>query len=82
MEPLNAQHPEKVALLSKKLSDWLNEMNVLYPVADPAYDPVKEAAYKKQQQTARKQQLEMQRKRMLAPDFQPNADWWGSTTID
>ena len=62
----------------EKLSVWLTEMNVQYPVADPAYDPVKEAAYKKQEQTVRKQQLENQRKQMLSPDYQPNKDWWGS----
>jgi len=78
MEPLNAQYPEKVDYLWKKLSVWLTEMNVQYPVADPAYDPVKEAAYKQQQQTVRKQQLENQRKQMLSPDYQPNKDWWGS----
>ena len=82
MEPLNAQYPEKAELLGKKLSDWLTGTNVLYPVADPAYDPVKEAVYKKQQQTVRKQQLETQRKQMLSPDYQPNIDWWGSATID
>jgi arylsulfatase A-like enzyme len=82
MEPLNAQYPEKVDLLSKKLSAWLTKVNALFPVADSDYDPVKEAAYKKQQQTVRKQQLEIVRKRMLAPDYQPNADWWGSATID
>ena len=27
-------------------------------------------------------QLENQRKRMLAPDYKPNADWWGSVTKD
>jgi len=78
-EPLNAQYPEKVDFLSKKLSVWLTEVNAVYPLADPDYDPVKEAAYKKQQQTVRKQQLEAQRKRMLSPDYKPNADWWGST---
>ena len=82
MEPLNAQYPEKVDLLCKKLSVWLTEANALYPVADPVYDPIKEAAFKRQQHTVRKQQLENQRKQMLSPDYKPNADWWGSATID
>jgi len=80
-EPLNTQFPEKVDWLSKKLSVWLTETNALFPLPDPEYDPIKEAAYKKQQQTVRKQQLEAQRKQMLAPDYRPNADWWGSATI-
>ena len=77
-EPLNIQYPEKTDFLSKKLAVWLTEVHALYPVADPEYDPLKEATYKRQQQTTRKQQLETQRKQMLAPDYQPNADWWGS----
>lgn len=81
-EPLNTKYPGKADSLSKKLSDWLTGVNALYPVNDPAYDPVKEAAYKKQQQTERKQQLENQRKKMLSSGYQPNPDWWGSTTND
>ena len=80
-ESLNIQYPEKTAFLSNKLADWLTEVHALFPVADPNYDPLKESAYKRQQQTVRKQQLETQRKQMLAPDYQPNADWWGSAVI-
>ena len=82
MEPLNAQFPERVDFLSKKLTDWLTEVHVQYPVADPDYDPIKEAAYKKQQQIVLKQRLENQRKQMFKPDYKPNDDWWGSATID
>ena len=82
MEPLNVQYPEKADFLYKKLFVWLTEVNALYPVADPAYDPVKEAAYKREQQTEGKQYLETQRKQMFEPDFKPNVDWWGSATID
>ena len=76
--PLNIQYPEKTDFLCKKLFVWLTEVHALYPASDPDYDPQKEATYKRQQQTDRKQQLETQRKQMLAPDYRPNADWWGS----
>jgi len=82
MEPLNAQYPEKTEYLSKKLAVWLTDVGALLPVPDPQYDPVEEAAYKLQQQTVTRERLEKQRKEMLDNQYRPNADWWGSTTID
>lgn len=81
-EPLNAQYPEKVSFLSKKLSVWLTEVGARMPQADPEYDPQKEAAYKLKQQTETLNRLEEERKRQLSEDFQPNKDWWGSQTVD
>ena len=81
-EPLNAQYPEKVAFLSKKLSVWLTEAGGKYPVADPQYDSRKEAEYKQKQQTLFLQHLEEQRKQQLSDSFVPNEDWWGSQTKD
>lgn len=81
-ETLNAQYPEKVDYLSHKLAVWLADVDARYPVADPQYDPVKETQYKYQQQVATKARLEKQRKDMLDHQYRPNADWWGSSTID
>jgi len=82
MEPLNAQYPDKVDYLGKKLAVWLTDVDARFPVPDPQYNPEKEAAYKHQQQTQVKERLEKQRKEMLNSHYRPNADWWGSSTID
>lgn len=81
-EPLNAQYPEKVSFLSKKLSVWLTEAGAKYPAPDPQYDPVKEAAYKKRVQTDNLLRLEKERKQQLSPGFEPNKTWWDSKVVD
>jgi arylsulfatase A-like enzyme len=81
-EPLNAQYPDKVAALSSQLSAWLTERKAIHPRPDPEYDPVQEAAYKLRQQTSGKDAREKQRMDMLAKDYRPNADWWGSSIAD
>jgi hypothetical protein len=81
-EPLNAQYPDKVELLSKKLSVWLTEAGAKYPTPDPLYNPVKEAEYKEKQQTETLMRLEKERKLQLSPDFKPDSTWWGSETKD
>lgn len=81
-EPLNAQYPEKVDDLSKKLSVWLTDTGARYPEIDPLYDPLLESQYIQRQQTVTKERLENQRKEMLDNAYKPNANWWGSSTID
>lgn len=81
-ETLNAQYPEKVDFLTKKLSVWLTETGAKYPVADPQYDPLKEAVYKEKQQTETQVRLEKERKEQLSPGFEPNKTWWNSKIID
>lgn len=81
-EPLNAQYPEQVDYLSKKLSVWLTEAGARYPKADPQYNPLKEKVYKTKMQTVHLKELEEQRIKMLDPTFKPNNDWWGSATLD
>lgn len=81
-EPLNAQYPDKVSYLSKKLDVWLIETNARLPKADPKYDPKKEAEYKLKQSTKTMEYLEKQRKNQLSESFEPNKDWWGSKTLD
>ncbi|MDH6534112.1 DUF4976 domain-containing protein [Parabacteroides sp. 52] len=81
-EPLNAQYPDKVEYLGKKLAVWLTDVDARYPVPDPQYDPVQERAYKQKQQTQVKERLEKQRMEMLDNHYRPNADWWGSFTMD
>ena len=81
-EPLNAQYPDKVEFLSRKLSVWLTEAGARYPTLDPQYDPVKETAYKKRVQTDNLLRLEKERKLQLSPGFEPNKTWWDSKVID
>lgn len=81
-EPLNAQYPEKVSYLRKKLEVWLTETNARIPKADPEYNPQKESEYKLIQSTKTLKYLEQVRKKQLSKDFKPDNDWWGSSTID
>lgn len=77
------KHPEIAKQLNKKLFDYLNSVGAKYPAKDPDYDAAKEAKYLEKMRTKKMSALENQRKKMLAEDFKPNADWWGSkVTID
>lgn len=81
-EPLNAQYPDKVKELKTLLDAWLIEVGAQMPVADMEYDPRAEAAEKEGWRTTRMIQQEKLRHEMLSPDWQPNADWWGSQTTE
>jgi arylsulfatase A-like enzyme len=81
-ETLNAQYPEKVETLSKKLGEWLESVGAVYPVADPEYDPVKEKEYKRKRFAAAGKQQINQRIQMLREDYKPNANWWGSASAN
>lgn len=81
-EPLNIQYPDKVEYLSKKLSVWLTETKARLPKPDPEYNPRKESEYKLKQKTKTMDYLEQTRKKQLSKDFEPNKDWWGSSTLD
>ena len=82
-EPLNIQYPEKVKELKTLLDAWLIEVDAKIPLADPEYNPQQEAKVKSGWRTSILQKQEKLRKQMLAPDWNPNQDWWGSmVTVD
>lgn len=82
-EQLNHIYPDKVTELDRELQAWLLDTNAQMPIADTEYDPVKEHAVKKKWKTTTLEQVEKLRLKMLAEDWQPNKNWWGSqVTID
>ena len=68
--------------LSKQLLGWLKEVNAKLPVPDPEYDTAKTIQRHGDILNNLWPRLEQQRKVMLTPGWSPNADWWGSKTID
>lgn len=75
---LAEQNKEKAQELEAQLKDWLKSMDTQYAEVDPAWD---EAALKKRLENNKNKlmpRLEIKRKQMLSPNWQPNADWWGS----
>ncbi len=78
LEPLNHLYPEKAEELNAILKEWLKETHAIMPTADPEYSPQKEAQLKENWRTKFLQAREKERINMLNPNWQPNADWWGS----
>lgn len=74
----NVQFPDKVNELKADLMTWLDDMDANKPLPDPQYDPIKEGEYLLIQRNARLNNLEKERAKMLTPDWQPDATWWGS----
>lgn len=73
-----SEHTKLALEMKKELMDWLKSMNTQYAEEDPEWD---EAAWNKRLENHRTKllpRLEKQRKQMLSPEWQPNADWWGS----
>lgn len=82
MEHINIQYPEKVEELKAEVLAWIEESGAKIPVGDPQYNPVAEAKVKEGWRTKTLEQRENERQSMLSETYQPNADWWGSRTID
>lgn len=80
--PVNESYPRKLARLQRKLAGWLRHTEALFPVPDPQHDPAKERAYVEKTQRHSMIRLETLRHDMLGTDYNPNADWWGSSTED
>jgi arylsulfatase A-like enzyme len=70
--------PDVATSLSKKLDQWLVEVNAVYPEEDPLFDAEKRKKYDLSIVNKKLPKLEADRKRMLSNDFEPNPDWWGS----
>ena len=73
-----AANPELVGTLRSRLDRWLAETGAKFPEPDPLYDPEKEAARLRSLREEFMPKLERQHARYLDPDWEPNADWWGS----
>lgn len=76
---LASQQPDRVAALKTELMDYLKSVDAKFPEPDPRYDAEKAAERMAQVQGPGKERLEASHAEMLHPDWQPNADWWGST---
>ncbi|PZX55489.1 arylsulfatase A-like enzyme [Algoriphagus ratkowskyi] len=75
---LASENRDEVKRLSGKLMQWLDETNANRPIADPDYDAVLHQAVLDKNKNERMPDLESERVKILAPGWQPNADWWGS----
>ncbi|NKI28399.1 sulfatase [Arenibacter sp. 6A1] len=64
--------------LSKKLLDWLDEVDANIPIKDPEFDAkLAEKRYKSSLKETMPA-LEAERLEFLSKDFNPSNDWWGS----
>ncbi|REG92847.1 sulfatase [Algoriphagus antarcticus] len=75
---LASENHKEVQRLSGKLMKWLAETDANQPTLDPEYDEELHQAVLDKNKSERMPALEAERVKMLAPDWQPNADWWGS----
>lgn len=72
------KYPELAGELKEQLFSYLNSVNALYPVKDPEYNRELEMQYLERVRTERMPQLELKRLELLAKDFDPGNNWWGS----
>jgi arylsulfatase A-like enzyme len=70
--------PERVAELRRRLDRWLVETDAVIPQPDDRFDPAKKMQQQKQVETKKLPSLEKQAANYLDPNWEPNADWWGS----
>lgn len=75
---LTLRYPVRTSRMAAQLDQWLRDVGAKYPEPDPRYDPEKTEAKFHRIQTVVKESLERYHAEMLKPDWQPNADWWGS----
>ncbi|GAB3649473.1 sulfatase [Echinicola sediminis] len=64
--------------LEKDLMKWLMATSASKPRPDPAYNASEEKKVLDGARDKRMPQLEKERMQMFAPEWKPNADWWGS----
>jgi arylsulfatase A-like enzyme len=75
------ENPEKVKQLSKKLFNYLNEVDARFPEKDPEWTAEKEKQYLENVIKKRLPQLEKQRLDFLSKDFDPGNNWWESMNV-
>ncbi|TWU56188.1 Arylsulfatase precursor [Rubripirellula reticaptiva] len=71
-------HSVRTQRMAAQLDDWLRSVGALFPESNPRFDPAKSEARFENARTVGKAKLERQHAELLNPDWQPNADWWGS----
>ena len=76
-----ADNTAQASELRGRLDRWLIEVDAKLPVPDPLYDPGKERARLHELEHMLMPKLEAEHAEYLAPDWQPNEDWWGSQVI-
>jgi hypothetical protein len=69
---------EKVQKLYARLFNYLNEVEARFPEKDPEYDVRLEKEHLENVELHKLPQLEKQRLKILAKDFDPGNNWWGS----
>lgn len=74
--------PNKTNLLATELTNWLAKVGAKYPTKDPMYDAAKEQEAIKKKKKRMFTYHEKLRKDMLQKNWNPNKNWWGSTTED
>lgn len=78
MNNVVAENPEITRDLQSKLLNWLKGNGAELPAMDQTYNANLAALRHKKNIDSLMPQLESNRRNMLAEDFMPNADWWGS----
>ena len=78
---VRAANEVPAADLRQRLDQWLVAVDAKFPVPDPEYDPAKAAARLHRLEHEQMPKLEAEHAQYLNPDWQPNADWWGSQVI-
>ncbi len=72
-------HPTIAAEMRRKMDAWLKEVGARPPTPNPNYDPELAKQQAEEMRTVRMANLERQHAGFLAPDYKPDATWWGST---
>ncbi len=73
-----ASEPDLARELRGALDRWLTATRAQFPSPDPEHDPVRERQRLADLEQRLMPQLETLHQAYLDPDWQPNADWWGS----
>ncbi|MCA9106269.1 MAG: sulfatase [Planctomycetales bacterium] len=76
---VSEEQPTLVAELSAELSVWLEATEAKLPIANPNFNTDAAAAERQRIENQLLPNLERQHARLLDADWQPNANWWGST---
>lgn len=78
-----AAHGDLVADMRARLDAWLKEIGAKLPVPDVEHDPAAEQARLERLEHTYMPKLEQDHAAYLDPNWEPNADWWGSqVTVD
>jgi len=80
-DDLSASQGERVTALRACLDQWLHETGARFPEPDPEYDPQQAAARLQRIEQEQMPGLEAQHAAFLEPDWEPNANWWGSLVV-